>query len=364
MSFMHQEVKPRDFYEAWNEIEKMRYYFYKFAGPNAEEAMENTLMHVLTHFDSSKGYLPDYVRKLARTIEKKNNRLVLVDFLEETVSEDDTEEVSTGYNGVKRSQDVADEAIENIMQNENYFKDVEKLALEFMDKFVILAKALMQHDTNTTYYPEPFIKACMDLMHKYSNFNQACIDIYRDNIEDFQWFLELEKQTDVDWRETDYLLFAQRESKRVLLVNRKTKESVKDCEKEPFLVKGNLGTKTNPKYVLKVDFSKAWHTMCDLIDDLYSNEMKFVLGDNYIVRTLGGSYSVVNPIKTNMYGLVRDEILTNVLLMFNCRILSVGKTTAYVLANDLDICQNYVFTIKGVTVDFTISQVPNLTRIQ
>ena len=104
--------------------------------------------------------------------------------------------------------------------------------------------------------------------------------------------------------------------------------------------------------------------MCDLIDDLYSNEMKFVLGDNYIVRTLGGSYSVVNPIKTNMYGLVRDEIITNVLLMFNCRILSVGKTTAYVLANDLDICQNYVFTIKGVTVDFTISQVPNLTRIQ
>ena len=80
---MHQEVKPRDFYEAWKEIEKMRYYFYKFAGQNAEEAMENTLMHVLTHFDSSKGYLPDYVRKLARTIEKKNNRLVLVDFLEE-----------------------------------------------------------------------------------------------------------------------------------------------------------------------------------------------------------------------------------------------------------------------------------------
>ena len=102
----------------------MRYYFYKFAGQNAEEAMENTLMHVLTHFDSSKGYLPDYVRKLARTIEKKNNRLVLVDFLEETVSEDDTEEVSTGYNGGKRSQDVADEAIENIenprfMQNKN-----------------------------------------------------------------------------------------------------------------------------------------------------------------------------------------------------------------------------------------------------
>ena len=25
---------------------------------------------------------------------------------------------------------------------------------------------------------------------------------------------------------------------------------------------------------------------------------------------------------------------------------------------------DYVFTIKGVTVDFTISQVPNLTRIQ
>lgn len=362
---MHQEVKPSDFYEAWREIEKMRFYFYKFAGANAEEAMQNTLMHVITHFDASKGSLPDYVRKLARTIEKKNNRLVLVDFLEETVSEDDTDDVNASiYKGAQKTQDVADEAIDNIMAKENYFKDVEKLALEFMDKFVILAKALMQHDTNTTYYPEPFIKACMDLIHKYSDFNKACIDIYNENSEDFQWFLDLETSTGVDWRETDYLLFAQRESKRVVLLNRKTREPVVDCEKEPFVVKGNLGTKANPKYVLKVDFAKAWHTMCDLIDDLYSNEMKFVIGDNYIIRTLGGSYSVLNPIKTNMYALVRDEIITNILLMFNCRVLSVGKTTAYILANDLDVCQNYIFNIKGVTVDFTISQVPNLTKVQ
>lgn len=361
---MHQEVRPKDFYDAWQEIERMRYYFYKFAGPNADEAMARTLMHVITHFDANKGYLPDYVRKLARTIEKKNNKLVLVDFLEDTVYEDDIEDTNASiYASKKRVTDVADEAIENVMQKENYYKDIQKLALEFMDKFVLLSKALIQHDTNTTYYPEPFIKACMDLMHKYNNFNQACIDIYTENDENFQWFLSLDNN-DTEWRETDYLLFAQRESKRVLLINKVTKEVVKDCENEKFGIQGNLGTKANPKYVLKVDFSKAWHTMCDLIDDSYCNEMKFVLGDNYIIRTLGGSYSVVNPIKTNMYNLVRDEIVTNILLMFNCRLLSVGKTTAYILANDIDICKDYLLEIKGVNIEFNITQPQKLTKIQ
>lgn len=364
MSFMHQEVKPKEFYDAWQEIDKMKYYFYKFAGANAEEAMSRTLMHVITHFDASKGYLPDYVRKLARTIEKNNSKLVLVDFLEETVLEDDLEDTNASiYSSRKKAMDVADEAIENIMQQDNYYKDIQKIALEFMDKFVLLAKALIQHDTNTTYYPEPFIQACMNLMHKYSNFNQACIDIYNDNNEDFQWFLSLDNDVS-DWRETDYLLFAQRESKRVALVNKVTKEPVQDCETEDFGIQGNLGTKANPKYILKVDFAKAWHTMCDLIDDKYSNEMKFVLGDNYIIRTLGGSYSVVNPIKNNMYGLVRDEIVTNILLMFNCRLLCVGKTTAYVLVNDTDICKKYSLTIKNVDIEFTITKMPKLEKIQ
>ena len=131
---MHQEVKPRDFYEAWKEIEKMRYYFYKFAGQNAEEAMENTLMHVLTHFDSSKGYLPDYVRKLARTIEKKNNRLVLVDFLEETVLEDDledTKDMEDVENNIKSSFELAQKAMDlpigkSFSQIINIYEDTEE----------------------------------------------------------------------------------------------------------------------------------------------------------------------------------------------------------------------------------------------
>lgn len=363
---MHKEVQPKDFYDAWKEIEKMRYYFYKFAGSNAEEAMSRTLMHVLTHFDERKGYLPDYVRKLARTIEKKSNKLVLVDFLEDTVFEDELEDTNASIydsNNSKKGADVAEEAIENLMQQENHYKDIQKIALEFMDKFVLLARALIQHDTNTTYYPEPFIKACMGLMHKYQNFNQVCIDIYNENSENFQWFLTLDKE-ETEWRETDYLLFTQRESKRVLLLNKDTLEPVQDCENEELAIQGNLGTKSNPKYVLKVDFSSAWHTMCDLIDDIDCNEMKFVLGDNYIIRTLGGSYSVVNPIKTNMYNLVRDEIVTNILLMFNCRLLNVGKTIAYILSNEKDICRDYTLTVRGVAIEFSITPPAKIRRIQ
>jgi hypothetical protein len=87
-AFMQSDINIAFYYEIFNEIQKLKWYFYKFAGVNAEEAMQRTLYHTLFHFNSSKGNLSAYIKKLAREITKENSRLILVDFLEQTLSED------------------------------------------------------------------------------------------------------------------------------------------------------------------------------------------------------------------------------------------------------------------------------------
>ena len=82
---MSPEIDISFYYDVWKEIGNLRWYFYKFAGVNADEAMEKTLFHTLTHFNAEKGSLSAYVKKLAREITKENSKLVYVDFLEQTL---------------------------------------------------------------------------------------------------------------------------------------------------------------------------------------------------------------------------------------------------------------------------------------
>ena len=44
---MPKELDIAFYYEVWNEISNLKWYFYKFARNNAEEAMQMTLMHWL-----------------------------------------------------------------------------------------------------------------------------------------------------------------------------------------------------------------------------------------------------------------------------------------------------------------------------
>ena len=53
-----------------------------------EEAMQKATYHTMYHFDNSKGELSDYLKKLARVISKNNDKSIPVDFLEDTLSDD------------------------------------------------------------------------------------------------------------------------------------------------------------------------------------------------------------------------------------------------------------------------------------
>ena len=331
-SFMPKEIDIAFYYDIWNEIQKLKWYFYKFAGANADEAMQRTLYHTLLHFNSEKGNLSSYVKKLAREITKENSRLVLVDFLENTLSDSDTEEenlkssVDTGS-----INDFSSQLIEEIEACEDRRGEIVNLALEFMDKFILLCDALIKHDTSTRYYPEIFIKSCLSISKKCSSFNRQCLDLYMEYVDDFKWFLELEERQE-DWKEPDFVMIRNSYSKRIKLVDENGNE-VEDADLTPFRLQGKLGEGTNKKRVIKVKYVDLWEYFCDLIDDTETNELKFVIDNSYIIRTFGGSLSVLNTDLYSEYDLVRNEILTNVLFDTGGRILNVGSECFYLVCN-------------------------------
>lgn len=333
-AYMRDEVAPDMYYMIWSEIEKLKWYFVKFAGNNADEAMQKTLMHAITHFSAEAGSLPAYVKKLAREITKDNGKLIFVDFLEQTLSDEDDELRQTSRVNTGKTEDFSNTVVDEMMIEEDEGKDIVQLALLFMDKFLILCEALINRDTSTTYYPDTFIKECLRISSKNPNFNSVCIDKYMQHSGGIKDFLDVGEDNIGVWRETDYSLLQQNVSRRVRLCNKRTGMWVEDADLEDFRLDGNLESKTGVKRVVKVRYEKLWERLCDLVDSSDSNVLKYIIDDQFIIRTLGGSLSVVNPNLYNIYDLIRDEILTNVLIDTNGRVLNVGSECFYLLCSE------------------------------
>lgn len=331
-SFMPPEVDISFYYDVWNEINNLRWYFYKFAGVNADEAMEKTLYHTLTHFNAEKGSLSAYVKKLAREITKENSKLIYVDFLEQTLSDDDEGPENQSKIQAGSVHDFSDEVADAMELAEDRRHEVVNLALEFMDKFMLLCDALKRRDTSTRYFPDVFIKSCMSISRRCLNFNQLCFDVYGEHGDDFRWFLELGQRSE-NWRESDFMMIRNSSSKRLRLVNPLTGEAISDADIEQFVLQGKSNNDSSKKRIIKVDYYDAWSLMCDLIDATETNELKFVIGSSYVIRTFAGSLSGLNTDLFGMYDLVRSEILTNVLIDTGGRILNIGSESFYLVCN-------------------------------
>ncbi len=353
-SFMPDGVGGEFFYDVWSEISKLQWYFYKFTGNNADEAMQCTLMHVLSHFDSSKGNLSAYIKKLAREITKDNGRLIFVDFLEQTVHGGqqfgEVDSLDTGS-----IEDFSATVVNELDMRRDRMPEIIEIALGFMDKFMILCRALINHDTTTSYYPEAFIKACLKLTRKCPDFNSKCISLYRAYVDEFEWFLSLDDDNVGTWKETDYLLIQQCQSKRIKMVNSKTGADVVNADLEDWYLTGKFNQ--GGKKVIKVYYYDLWDKICDMIDDTETNEIKFIIGDIYIIRTHGGSLSIVNPDLFNLYDLVRMEILTNLLQVTNGRVLNVGSDNIYLLCNESFKPQDIHRVIKGLEINLQMEDI-------
>ena len=354
-AFIQKDVSPDFYYDVWQEIQKWRYYFYKFAGVNAEEAMHLTLIHTLTHFDRS-GNLPAYIKKLAREIAKDNSKIIPVDFMEQTLA--DSKDYSDEQPSVKvdtgRVPSFENEVVNRLSESRNK-ADIQMLALEFLDKFVLLCNSLRNHDTTTRYYPDIFMKNCLDLSSKYENFNDLCLQLYDEYQDDIEWFLDLDNNTN-GWKEADFSLIHNSISKRVILISEDTEEEVEDADNELCFIKGTI----KDKRVYKIPYEDLWEYMCDLIDSYETNEMKFILGNSYIVRTLGGSYSTLNIDLYNFYDLIRSEILTNVLYETSGRLLNIGSKCIYILAPKGVIIPKKI--VKGIPIEFKVEDITDYLR--
>lgn len=347
-AFIQKDINPKLYYETWNEIQKWKYYFYKFAGTNAEEAMHLTLVHTLTHYDGV-GNLSAYIKKLAREIAKESGKVVPVDFMEQTLADSEEDmEVGVRINTGKAP------SFENQIINEMTTKydkiDIQLLALEFLDKFVLLCESLRNHDTTTKYYPEIFISTCLNLSRKYEDFNNLCLTLYDEYQDDIEWFLGLDDNLG-DWKETDFSLIRSSVSKRILLMNEDTEEPCEDADNEVLYIKGAL----KGRRVYKVRYYEIWDRLCDLVDAYETNECKFIMGDNYILRTLGGSYSVLNSDLYNFYDLIRDEIATNILYITNSKLLNIGTQCVYILATDEINLPKII--VKGIPIEFKVEDI-------
>ena len=346
------------YYLLWSEIEKLRRYFSKFCGQNTDEAMQATLMHALTHYTEAKGEVSAYIKALARDITKDNGRLIFVDFLEQTLAEDNADDSNKPKVDAGSISDFSGVVVNKLMISSHKRKEIAELALCFIDKFMLMCEAIINRDTTTNYYPDIYIKECIKLSRGCENFNQICVSLYNEYRDKFIEFLSYNTKTQGEWRETDFPLISQSMSKRFKFVCPDTGQVVEDPDIEEFKLVGNLGNKR----VLKVYYYDIWEMMCDYVDSPDINVMRFTIDDSYIIRTLGGSITVVNPDLFNIYDLCRTEILSNVLHNLNCRCISIGSENFYLLANGDDEIDIPKRIVKGIPIELKAEDITDYLR--
>lgn len=334
-SFMLTEIKPDMYYKLNAEIGKLKWYFVRFAGKDADEAMQKTFVHTLYHYNPSRGELFAYLKKLAREICKDPHKIVFVDFIEQTLADGGiiedgslTPTVDTG-----RSSDFSNDVIKTLMDELDDDEDAIRLALDFMPQFCMLCDAVGHKDSSSVYYPDIFKQTVTNLCRKHKNFMQRCLRIYNMYRLELEQFLQKPTEDYGVWREADIFFVRNNMSKRIKLYNKATGLEVQDADFEDFCIDGSLSRLGN-KRIYRVWYVDLWESLCDMADSKSTNKLKFIIGKYYKIRTLGGSESIVNTDLFNLYDLLRFEILTNVLRDTNAKILNIGSSCFYLLGEE------------------------------
>lgn len=356
-SFDKPEITGNRYYEFWSEIERLRNYFRKFCGAETDEAMNKTWYHCLSHFDETKGDLKSYVKSLAKTIVQPGGREVSVDFLENTVDDEEGSSLDdTRSSGSFRRQvksDFSDSVIDEIYLSLDRTDELASLALSNMSWFIKLCESIINKDSTSEYYSKTFIDGFKSLYSRCNNLFLLCIEMYKEYGDAMRSFLSMDKNNEGSWVEADFTYINLRTSRRVYLES-PSGGTIEYADMEPFVIKGSI----KGKKVIRVKYSEQHEMLLDRIDSPVSNEMKFFIGNKYIIRTLGGSLSVVDVPLYNMYTLVQNEILTNLLRdTKNSSLLNVGYEYMYFLCKadyDLKIPTR---VIRGIELKFEAEEV-------
>lgn len=352
-SFNDKEFDGNLWQRIYNEIKKNESYFWKFWGTDAPEAMQMTLLHSLSHYDEDKGNLKYYILSLARTIKRVNGNLIFVDFIENTLQtpvDDDSPDARVDTGSIK---DFSEDIIDEIYKDSESYGELSCLALSCMDMFLALCESLMKHDSSIKYYSKPFIRTCLKLNKTYKDFNGKCLEIYQKYGSSMRKFLAYDEQINPKvWREVDYSLIEQKRSKRVVFID-SLGNTIIDADRQSYKLKGFF----EGKKVVRVKYEDVFDELCDLYDYNNISPVRFTIGDHTIVRTLGGSVTVVDPEPVNIYELFKMEILTNILRDTNGRHINIGSEYIYLLCDKNAVITVPDRTVLGVDLHFDIEEV-------
>ena len=338
----------------YNEIQKLRRYFYKFCRNKADECMEYVYFIVLENYSEAKGELTPYIKKLARESVKyvTHRREICTEFLEDSVVEDDL-----AFEGVNNKvsygsvNDFSNNLLRNIIIDQNKRSYIIRdLVLSYPSKFIQLCESFINHDSSLIYYPDSFKKQCLNLAKGCDSFKDICLSIYND-YKDLLLEFNIDECAEEDnkyWRQYSKNIIDRDSSKRICLVNPKTKKIVENPDYENFIINGSIGNKR----VIKVHYANAWETMCDMVDSDTTNAIKLVIEDSYIIKTLAGSVSLVNADVYNYYDIFRGEILTNILSRVNAKVIGIGSENFYLLVDKNVEINIEPLWVNGVYLDF------------
>lgn len=365
-AFEKPEITIERMGKIWQAIEKNEPYIqWCVKKENVPTTKQLMFFHAITHFDATEDKLQGYLRKLAQTIFKTvTGPEILVDLSDENM----VYAVGHTNGGGKPNEDnlvikapdkvtpdFSTDIINSLYMEEDLQHDLYALVMNNLVEYVNLCKTLLSGNVETVNFSVPFIKACLSLSSTYKDeFNAACLKLYEIYQPIFDRFaFETIPDKSIDnieslWQETDYTLISKKKSKRIIFYNKKTNKPVEDADNEKFYVVGaknlvdvisrqeeNSPDTTNipfeSKRILKVTYFDAWLYLCDKIDSNQTNELKLILGDNFLIKTLGGSLSIVNPVLYNIYELLKAEFLTNILYETSGRLLCTGTKSVYIL---------------------------------
>ena len=354
---MTDDVDLELYYMLITEVDKLRYYFVKFAKVQAEDAMQKSIFHAMEHFNGDYSSLRPYLKKLAREIHKEPVNALPMGFIEDVTTDDTDDEEPRISIGSGRMSDFSNDIVDKLWLEMDKGDEIIHLALTYMGRFLVMCEAIINHDASDKYYPKEFISSALKLSKKFPNFNKLCVDLYHTYAEGMKEFIGLDGDVSGQWKESDESTIRSNTSNRIRLLNAKTHKEVKDADLEEFYLSGKLSGKSGDKVIVRVNYYNLWDYLCDLVDSKTSNQMKFIIGNHFIIKTLGGSVSVINPDLYGCYDLIRAEILTNVIYYTRGRVLNTGSTHIYMLCNKDKVNDIPYLQIKGIDINLEVEDI-------
>lgn len=323
-------VDSNMYYEIWKVINENKAYFYTYCRGEAEEAMEKTLLHCLTHYNPNLGDLKFYILALARDIVRHKYKVVPVDFLESTLESADSLEERSPTVHLGNIRDFSSDVIENLFLNVDRHTEVIDLALSNIPMFLNMCESIKSVDSSVSYYSKEFKRECLNLMKRIPNFTNVCLQLYDKYSDEMQAFWNgldgLEKQ---GWLEADYGRIKTSVSKKVIFADT-FGNSIMDADRQDYTVRGKMGD----KLIVRVNYADLLNKMCMWVQ-MEQSPIRYSVEDRFIVRTFGGSITLPNPPLINIKELLKTEIVTNIVTDYNAKYINIGSKYIYLLVSEI-----------------------------